>query len=107
MATLAWRQVDWRKLWLQVLCTAPAKYTVFSAEGYVNPQSCIDIVIRHVPPIPSHYDIQDRFRIELSEEGTQGCVVGRKDITSVLRAPAYPLEIQGHSEPTSKPGPPV
>ncbi|KAF3813957.1 hypothetical protein GH733_017989 [Mirounga leonina] len=55
----------------RVLCTAPAKYTVFDAEGYVKPQSCIDIVIRHVAPIPSHYDIQDRFRIELSEEGAE------------------------------------
>ncbi|XP_042124047.1 motile sperm domain-containing protein 3 isoform X2 [Peromyscus maniculatus bairdii] len=81
----------------RVLCTAPAKYTVFDAEGYVKPQSCIDI----------HYDVQDRFRIELSEEGAEGRVVGRKDITSVLRAPAYPLELQGHSEPTPSPGPPV
>ncbi|EDM13253.1 motile sperm domain containing 3, isoform CRA_a [Rattus norvegicus] len=90
----------------RVLCTAPAKYTVFDAEGYVKPQSCIDIVIRHVAPIPSHYDVQDRFRIELSEEGAEGRVVGRKDVTSVLRAPAYPLELQGHSEPTPNPGPP-
>lgn len=64
-------------------------------------------MIRHVAPIPSHYDVQDRFRIELSEEGAEGRVVGRKDITSVLRAPAYPLELQGHSEPTPNPGPPV
>ncbi|XP_052024319.1 motile sperm domain-containing protein 3 isoform X2 [Apodemus sylvaticus] len=91
----------------RVLCTAPAKYTVFDAEGYVKPQSCIDIVIRHVAPIPSHYDVQDRFRIELSEDGAEGRVVGRKDITSVLRAPAYPLELQGHSEPTPNPGPPT
>lgn len=27
----------------RVLCTAPAKYTVFDAEGYVKPQSCIDM----------------------------------------------------------------
>ncbi|KAM5228941.1 motile sperm domain-containing protein 3 isoform 2-T2 [Ctenodactylus gundi] len=81
----------------RVLCTAPAKYTVFDAEGYVKPQSCIDI----------HYDVQDRFRIELSEEGTEGRVVGRKDITSVLRAPAYPLELQGQPEPTVHPGPPA
>ncbi|XP_029803453.1 motile sperm domain-containing protein 3 isoform X2 [Suricata suricatta] len=90
----------------RVLCTAPAKYTVFDAEGYVKPQSCIDIVIRHVAPIPSHYDVQDRFRIELSEEGSEGRVVGRKDITSVLRAPAYPLELQGQPDPTPHPGPP-
>ncbi|XP_027467648.1 motile sperm domain-containing protein 3 isoform X2 [Zalophus californianus] len=90
----------------RVLCTAPAKYTVFDAEGYVKPQSCIDIVIRHVAPIPSHYDVQDRFRIELSEEGAEGRVVGRKDITSVLRAPAYPLELQGQPDPTPHPGPP-
>ncbi|KAF7477509.1 motile sperm domain-containing protein 3 isoform X2 [Marmota monax] len=81
----------------RVLCTAPAKYTVFDAEGYVKPQSCIDI----------HYDIQDRFRIELSEEGTEGRVVGRKDITSVLRAPAYPLELQGPPQPTPNPEPPA
>ncbi|XP_036135677.1 motile sperm domain-containing protein 3 [Molossus molossus] len=90
----------------RVLCTAPAKYTVFDAEGYVKPQSCIDIVIRHVAPIARHYDIQDRFRIELSEEGTKGRVLGRKDITSVLRAPAYPLELQGQPDPTPHPGPP-
>ncbi|XP_007468910.1 PREDICTED: motile sperm domain-containing protein 3 isoform X2 [Lipotes vexillifer] len=77
----------------RVLCTAPAKYTVFDAEGYVKPQSCIDI----------HYDVQDRFRIELSEEGTDGRVVGRKDITSVLRAPANPLELQGQPDPTPHP----
>lgn len=64
-------------------------------------------VIRHVAPIPSHYDVQDRFRIELSEEGAEGRVVGRKDITSVLRAPAYPLELQGQPEPTPQPGPPA
>lgn len=58
-------------------------------------------------PIPGHYDVQDRFRIELSEEGAEGRVVGRKDITSVLRAPAYPLELQGHSEPAPNPGPPA
>lgn len=63
-------------------------------------------MIRHVAPIPSHYDVQDRFRIELSEEGTEGRVVGRKDITSVLRAPAYPLELQGQPDPTPHPGPP-
>ncbi|XP_075851457.1 motile sperm domain-containing protein 3 isoform X3 [Microcebus murinus] len=91
----------------RVLCTAPTKYRVFDAEGYVKPQSCIDIVIRHVAPIPSHYDIQDRFRIELSEEGAEGRVVGRKDITSVLRAPAYPLELQGQPDPTPHPGPPA
>ncbi|TKC48770.1 hypothetical protein EI555_019590, partial [Monodon monoceros] len=90
----------------RVLCTAPAKYTVFDAEGYVKPQSRIDIVIRHVAPNPSHYDVQDRFRIELSEEGTDGRVVGRKDITSVLRAPAYPLELQGQPDPTPHPEPP-
>uniref|UniRef100_A0A8D1VBB2 Motile sperm domain-containing protein 3 n=1 Tax=Sus scrofa TaxID=9823 RepID=A0A8D1VBB2_PIG len=90
----------------RVLCTAPAKYTVFDAEGYVKPQSCIDIVIRHVAPNPSHYDVQDRFRIELSEEGTEGRVVGRKDITSVLRAPTYPPELQGQPDPTPHPGPP-
>ncbi|KAM9725893.1 motile sperm domain-containing protein 3 isoform 2-T2 [Dama dama] len=89
----------------RVLCTAPAKYTVFDAEGYVKPQSCIDIVIRHVAPNPRHYNVQDRFRIELSEEGTEGRVVGRKDITSVLRAPAYPLELQGQSDPTPHPEP--
>ncbi|KAM5262008.1 motile sperm domain-containing protein 3 isoform 2-T6 [Hipposideros larvatus] len=80
----------------RVLCTAPAKYTVFDAEGYVKPQSCIDI----------HYDVQDRFRIELSEEGAEGRVVGRKDITSILRAPAYPLELQGQSNAMPHPGPP-
>ncbi|CAK7307981.1 Motile sperm domain-containing protein 3 [Vulpes lagopus] len=90
----------------RVLCTAPAKYTVFDTEGYVKPQSCTDIVIRHVAPIPSHYDVQDRFRIELSEEGAEGRVVGRKDVTSVLRAPAYPLELQGQPDPTPHPGPP-
>lgn len=63
-------------------------------------------MIRHVAPIPSHYDVQDRFRIELSEEGTEGRVVGRKDITSVLRAPAHPLELQGQPDPTPHPGPP-
>lgn len=62
-------------------------------------------VIRHVAPHPRHYDVQDRFRIELSEEGTEGRVVGRKDITSVLRAPAYPLELQGQSDPTPHPEP--
>ncbi|XP_016048782.1 motile sperm domain-containing protein 3 isoform X3 [Erinaceus europaeus] len=87
----------------RVLCTAPTKYTVFDAEGYVKPQSCIDIVIRHVAPIPSHYDVQDRFRIELSQEGAEGRVVGRKDITSVLRAPTYPLELQGQPDPAPCP----
>lgn len=89
----------------RVLCTAPAKYTVFDAEGYVKAQSCIDIVIRHVAPIPSHYDVQDRFRIELSEEGAEGRLVGRKDITSVLRAPTHPLELQGQADPAPQPGP--
>ncbi|XP_004457206.1 motile sperm domain-containing protein 3 [Dasypus novemcinctus] len=91
----------------RVLCTAPAKYTVFDAEGYVKPQSCIDIVIRHVAPIPSHYDVQDRFRIELSEEGSEGRVVGRKDIPSVLRGPAYPLELPGPPDQAPPPGPPA
>lgn len=91
----------------RVLCTAPAKYTVFDAEGYVKAQSCIDIVIRHVAPIPSHYDVQDRFRIELSEEGSDGRVVGRKDITSVLRPPAQPLELQGPPDPPPQQGPPA
>ena len=62
-------------------------------------------MIRHVAPNPRHYNVQDRFRIELSEEGTEGRVVGRKDITSVLRAPAYPLELQGQSDPTPHPEP--
>nr|KAF6355509.1 motile sperm domain containing 3 [Myotis myotis] len=84
----------------RVLCTAPDKYTVFDAEGYVKPHSCIDIVIRHVAPTASHYDVQDRFRIELFEEGAEGRVLGRKDITSVLRAPAYPLELQGQPDST-------
>ncbi|XP_076996919.1 motile sperm domain-containing protein 3 isoform X3 [Tamandua tetradactyla] len=91
----------------RVLCTAPAKYTVFDAEGYVKPQSCIDIVIRHVAPSPSHYDIQDRFRIELSEEGAEGRIVGRKDIPAVLRAPAYPLELPGRPDPAAHPRPPA
>ncbi|XP_002711960.2 motile sperm domain-containing protein 3 [Oryctolagus cuniculus] len=94
-------------LCFRVLCTAPAKYTVFEAEGYVKAQSCIDIVIRHVAPIPSHYDVRDRFRIELSEEGANGRVVGRKDITSVLRAPAHPLELQGQPNPVPPLGPPA
>lgn len=90
----------------RVLCTAPAKYTVFDAEGYVKPQSCIDIVIRHVAPTPSHYDVLDRFRIELSEEGASGRLVGRKDITAILRAPAHPLELQGQPDPAPQPEPP-
>ncbi|EPY80203.1 motile sperm domain containing 3-like protein [Camelus ferus] len=107
----------------RVLCTAPAKYTLFDTEGYVKPQSCTDIVIRHVASNPSHYDVQDHFRTELSEERTEGRVVGRKDtelseertegrvvgrkdITSVLRAPAYPLKLQGQPDPTPHPGPP-
>lgn len=90
----------------RVLCTAPAKYTVFDAEGYVKAQSCIDIVIRHVAPIPSHYDVQDRFRIELFEEGAEGRLVGRKDISSVLRGPAHSLELQGQVDPAPLPGPP-
>ncbi|XP_006896527.1 PREDICTED: motile sperm domain-containing protein 3 isoform X2 [Elephantulus edwardii] len=81
----------------RVLCTAPAKYTVFDSEGYVKPQSCIDI----------HYDIQDRFRIELSEEGAEGRVLGRKDITSVLRAPAYPQELQAQPDSAPQPEPPA
>ncbi|XP_007954080.1 motile sperm domain-containing protein 3 [Orycteropus afer afer] len=91
----------------RVLCTAPAKYRVFDAEGYVRAQSCIDIVIRHVAPIPSNYDVQDRFRIELSEEGAEGRVVGRKDISSVLRAPAYPLQLQAQQDSAPHPGPPA
>lgn len=90
----------------RVLCTAPAKYTVSDAERYVKPHSCIDIVIRHMAPIASHYDVQDRFRIELFEEGAKGQLLGRKDITSVLRAPAYPLELQGQPDSTPLPGPP-
>ncbi|KAB1276092.1 Motile sperm domain-containing protein 3 [Camelus dromedarius] len=54
--------------------------TVFDAEGYVKPQSCIVIVIRHVALDPSHYDVQGRFRIELSEEGTEG----RDELSSQL-----------------------
>ncbi|XP_042535277.1 motile sperm domain-containing protein 3-like [Dipodomys spectabilis] len=91
----------------RVLCTAPAKSTVFDAEGCVKPQSCIDIVIRHVAPIPSHCDVLDGFRIELSEEGAEGPVVGPKDITCVLRAPAHLLELQGQPEPAAHPGPPA
>ncbi|XP_058425118.1 motile sperm domain-containing protein 3 isoform X3 [Diceros bicornis minor] len=34
----------------RVLCTAPAKYRVFDSEGYVKPQSCIDIP----PPTIGH-----------------------------------------------------
>ncbi|KAM6156304.1 motile sperm domain-containing protein 3 [Rhynchocyon petersi] len=91
----------------RVLCTAPAKYKVFDAEGYVKPQSSIDIVIRHVTPIPSHYDVQDRFRIELSEEGAEGRVVGRKDIPSVLRPPAHPQELQAQQDSAPQPEPPA
>ncbi|XP_006859701.1 PREDICTED: motile sperm domain-containing protein 3 isoform X2 [Chrysochloris asiatica] len=80
----------------RVLCTAPAKYSVFDAEGYVKPQSCIDI----------HYDVQDRFRIELLE-GAESRVVGRKDISSVLRAPAYPLELHAQQNSGSPQGPPA
>ncbi|EPY78911.1 motile sperm domain-containing protein 3 isoform 1 [Camelus ferus] len=89
------------------LATCPQKHlpnTVFDAEGYVKPQSCIVIVIRHVVLDPNHYDVQGRFRIELSEEGTEGRVVGCKDITSVLRVPVYPLELQGQPDPTPHPG---
>lgn len=75
---------------------------------HLTPGSCLgNSVIRHVAPIPSHYDVQDRFRIELSEEGSDGRVVGRKDITSVLRPPARPLELQGPPDPPPQQGPPA
>uniref|UniRef100_A0A452DJ70 Motile sperm domain containing 3 n=1 Tax=Bos taurus TaxID=9913 RepID=A0A452DJ70_BOVIN len=79
--------------------------TLYNPTGAVLFFPTLCLVIRHVAPHPRNYDVQDRFRIELSEEGTEGRVVGRKDITSVLRAPAYPLELQGQSDPTPHPEP--
>lgn len=109
-------EAAWHRSYLLsfLLLTAVTLGKVFGEEIWIYLVGCLSFpssqwlsVIRHVAPVPSHYDVQDRFRIELSEEGTEGRVVGRKDITSVLRAPAYPLELQGHSEPKPNPGPPA
>lgn len=67
----------------KVLSTAPSRYTVVDAEGLVKPQSCIDIVVRHKDISARYYGTPDKFRIEVSEEGSRRNV-GRKEIISVL-----------------------
>lgn len=67
----------------KVLSTAPNKYTVIDAEGYVKKQSCIDIVIRHKDISACHYGVPDKFRIEVFEEGNQK-PLGWKTVSSVL-----------------------
>ncbi|XP_043932177.1 motile sperm domain-containing protein 1-like [Protopterus annectens] len=67
----------------KVLSTAPNKYTVIDAEGYVKKQSCIDIVIRHRDISACHYGAPDKFRIEVFEEGNQK-PLGWKTVSSVL-----------------------
>ncbi|XP_029436222.1 motile sperm domain-containing protein 1-like [Rhinatrema bivittatum] len=73
----------------RVLCTAPSRYTVVDAEGHVRPQSCIDIVVRHRDVSARHYGTADRFRIEVSEEGTRA-ILGRKDVPSALHPARRP-----------------
>ncbi|XP_078526749.1 motile sperm domain-containing protein 3 [Lissotriton helveticus] len=67
----------------KVLSTAPSRYTVVDAEGHVKPQSCIDIVVRHKDISARYYGTPDKFRIEVSEEGSRRNV-GRKEIIAVL-----------------------
>ncbi|XP_030043659.1 motile sperm domain-containing protein 1 [Microcaecilia unicolor] len=67
----------------RVLCTAPSRYSVVDAKGHVRPQSCVDIVVRHKDISTRHYGIVDKFRIEISEEGTRK-ILGQKDIPSAL-----------------------
>ncbi|XP_028653984.1 motile sperm domain-containing protein 1-like [Erpetoichthys calabaricus] len=68
----------------KILSTAPARYTVADAEGYVKPNSCIDIVIRHKDISARHYGVVDKFRMDVFEEERR-VVLGRKEILSILQ----------------------
>ncbi|XP_064408928.1 motile sperm domain-containing protein 1 [Latimeria chalumnae] len=68
----------------KVLCTAPTRYTVVDTEGCVKPHSCIDIVIRHKDVASCHYGNDDKFRIEVSVEGSRR-VWGWKVVPAVLQ----------------------
>ncbi|XP_043840475.1 motile sperm domain-containing protein 1-like [Dromiciops gliroides] len=67
----------------KVLCTTPNKYVVVDAAGAVKPQCCVDIVIRHRDVRPCHYDVIDKFRLQVSEQ-SQGKALGRKEIIATL-----------------------
>lgn len=65
-------------LCFRVLCIAPAKYTVFEAEGYVKPQSCIDIVIWHVATISSHYESRTDSEFSYLRRGLRDMWLAKK-----------------------------
>ncbi|XP_074134031.1 motile sperm domain-containing protein 1 isoform X3 [Sminthopsis crassicaudata] len=67
----------------KVLCTTPNKYVVVDAAGAVKPQCCVDIVIRHRDVRACHYDVIDKFRLQVSEQ-SQRKALGRKEIIATL-----------------------
>ncbi|XP_020825483.1 motile sperm domain-containing protein 1 isoform X3 [Phascolarctos cinereus] len=67
----------------KVLCTTPNKYVVVDAAGAVKPQCCVDIVIRHRDVRSCHYDVIDKFRLQVSEQ-SQRKALGRKEIIATL-----------------------
>ncbi|XP_036596176.1 motile sperm domain-containing protein 1 isoform X4 [Trichosurus vulpecula] len=67
----------------KVLCTTPNKYVVVDATGAVKPQCCVDIVIRHRDVRSCHYDVIDKFRLQVSEQ-SQRKALGRKEIIATL-----------------------
>ncbi|XP_001375499.1 motile sperm domain-containing protein 1 isoform X2 [Monodelphis domestica] len=67
----------------KVLCTTPNKYVVVDAAGAVKPLCCVDIVIRHRDVRSCHYDVIDKFRLQVSEQ-SQRKALGRKEIIATL-----------------------
>lgn len=66
-----------------VFCTCTRKYTVVEPEGSINPNSRVDIVVRHNAPTLAFCDIRDKFRIQMQYYTTKK-VIGYKDVETVL-----------------------
>ncbi|XP_014262511.1 motile sperm domain-containing protein 1-like [Cimex lectularius] len=67
----------------RVLCTAPDKYQVGHAQGYLKSCCQTDIVIRHIALQVGNCNVTDKIRIQIYNEKAEK-VIGKKDIRVTL-----------------------
>ncbi|KAK2703768.1 motile sperm domain-containing protein 1-like [Artemia franciscana] len=81
----------------KVLSTAPRKYAVVDPEGQIKPKSCVDIVVRHVAPSLTSCNIEDKFRIQITEF-RNSTIFGKKDVPAILHKESDTGVLQADSD---------
>ncbi|ELU07474.1 hypothetical protein CAPTEDRAFT_140351 [Capitella teleta] len=71
----------------KILSTSPQRYSVVDSEGSIKARCCVDIVIRHKDVCVRNEGMRDKFRVQVSEQGTNA-VIGQ----SLLLITLFPID---------------